>query len=68
MVHSKRDFSLQKSNFHTWAAAFRWDLDFKLSNVDPVRMSTEAVPYQKSWGGVADPVAQEDKDNESENS
>lgn len=31
-------------------------------------MSTEAVPYQKSWGGVADLAAQEDKDNESENS
>lgn len=44
VVHSKRDSALQESNFHTWPSAFRWDLDFKLSNVDPVRMSTEAVP------------------------
>lgn len=53
---------------HTWASAFRWDLYFRLSNVDPVRMSTEAAPCWNSWGGVAGPVAQEDKNEESENS
>lgn len=31
-------------------------------------MSTEAVPYRNSWGGVANPVAQGDEDKESENS
>lgn len=68
MVYSKRDSALQESNFHTWPSAFRWDLDFKLSNVDPVRMSTEAVPCWNCQGGVPNPVAQEDKDKESENS
>lgn len=68
VVHSKRDSTLQESNFHTWASAFRWDLYFRLSNVDPVRMSTEAAPCWNSWGGVAGPVAQEDKNEESENS
>lgn len=51
MVHSNRPVSTE-SNLHTWAAAFRRDLDFRFSNVDLIRMRAEAVPCKKRRAGV----------------
>lgn len=41
-----------ESNLHTWAAAFSWDLDVKVSNVDLIRMRREAVPCKRRRAGV----------------
>lgn len=41
-----------ESNLHTRAAVFRWELDFKFSNVDLIRMRTEAVPSKERRAGV----------------
>lgn len=41
-----------ESTLYTWAAVFRWGLDFKFSNADLVRMRPEAVPCKKRRAGV----------------
>lgn len=41
-----------ENNLCTWAAAFRWNLDFRFSNVDLIGMRTEVVPCKKIRAGV----------------